>query len=88
MAPPVYHLLLIDARGKLVRTFPPMLLPEAVNRASELVSKMEAYQTVYRRIRLTGGLYSSSFSAQKDGEAPLVVHIVNTLLFHSENPAG
>lgn len=86
MAPAVYHLLLIDARGNLVRTFPPMLLPEAVSKASDLVSKMEAYQTVYRRLRLTGGLYSSSFPSLKEGDVPLVVHIVNAILFYPDSP--
>jgi len=82
MAPPVYHLLLIDARGQLVRGFPPMLLPEAVSKASQHVSGMEAYQTVYRRVRLTGGLYSSSFPSTAEGDAPLVVHIVTATLFY------
>lgn len=85
MAPPVYHLLLIDARGQLLRGFPPMLLPEAVSTASQHVSAMEAYQTVYRRIRLTGGLYSSSFPSNVDGAAPLVVHIVTATLFYPDS---
>lgn len=88
MAPPVYRLLFLDSRGNIVREFPPMLLPEAVSRASEHVAKMEAYQTVYRRIRLTGGLYSSSFPSKNEGDAPLVVHIVTATLFYPESSAG
>lgn len=88
MAPPVYRLLFLDPRGNTIREFPPMLLPEAVSRASEHVAKMEAYQTVYRRIRLTGGLYSSSFPSKTEGDAPVVVHIVTATLFYPESSAG
>jgi hypothetical protein len=56
-----------------------MTLPEAVTTAAGLVDGMEGYQTVYRQIRRTGGLYSSAFLSQKYG-GPMSVLIVDAAL--------
>lgn len=79
MPTPVYYLFIIHPHGFRIDEFRPMTLPEAVISAEGLVSKMEGYQTVYRRIRLTGGLYSSSFSSERYG-GPVTVQIVDASL--------
>lgn len=85
-----YHLRILDARGELVESFPPGLLSELVRLATERVADFDAYQTVYRVLRQTGGLYARPFLApivdsegtQPGPAGPFIVHVVSAKLYH------
>lgn len=94
-----YHLRILDARGELVESFPPGLLSELVRLATERVADFDAYQTVYRVLKQTGGLYARPFLAvppppaakgkrkQPAPAGPFIVHVVSAKLYHIEQPA-
>lgn len=92
-----YHLRILDARGELIESFPPGLLSELVRLATERVADFDAYQTVYRVLKQTGGLYARPFLApalvsstdesQPSPVGPLIVHVVSAKLYHIEKPA-
>jgi hypothetical protein len=95
-----YHLRILDARGELVESFPPGLLSELVRLATDRVADFDAYQTVYRVLKQTGGLYARPFLAlppasvkevkgkrkQPVPTGPFIVHVVSAKLYHVENP--
>lgn len=93
MASPVssYYLRLLDARGELVESFAPASLTTLVKITSEKIPDFDAYSTVYRVLRLTGGLYARPFLAaapegkkRKKSTSPLIVHIVSANLYHQD----
>lgn len=87
-----YHLRILDARGELVESFPSGLLSELVRLATERVADFDAYQTVYRVLKQTGGLYARPFLApapvlgaegtQPGPNGPFIVHVVSAKLYH------
>ncbi|RZK30517.1 MAG: hypothetical protein EOO61_19170 [Hymenobacter sp.] len=90
-----YHLRILNARGELVESFPPGLLSELVRLAADRVADFDAYQTVYRVLRHTGGLYARPFLAlpsapvkgkrkQPAPAGPFIVHVVSAKLYHVE----
>lgn len=90
-----YHLRILNARGELVESFPPGLLSQLVRLAAERVTDFDAYQTVYRVLKQTGGLYARPFlpPAPAPGakgkrkpapSGPLIVHVVSAQLYHVE----
>jgi hypothetical protein len=92
-----YHLRILDARGELVESFPPGLLSELVRLAAERVADFDAYQTVYRVLKQTGGLYARPFLAlppvpvakgkrkqEPVPAGPFIVHVVSAKLNHIE----
>lgn len=95
-----YHLRILDARGELVESFPPGLLSELVRLATERVADFDAYQTVYRVLRQTGGLYARPFLAvppvvtkgkrkqPAPAAGPFIVHVVSAKLYHVEHKAS
>jgi hypothetical protein len=94
-----YHLRILDARGELVESFPPGLLSQLVRLAAERVTDFDTYQTVYRVLKATGGLYARPFlplppapvkgkRKQPAPGGPLIVHVVSAQLYHvEEKPA-
>lgn len=93
-----YYLRLLDARGDVVESFAPAPLSEQVRLAAERVTDFDAYNTVYRVLRQTGGLYARPFQAvsspvtkgkRKAGlTGPLIVHVVSAKLYHvDQKPA-
>lgn len=94
-----YHLRILNARGELVESFPPGLLSELVRLATGRVAEFDAYQTVYRVLKQTGGLYARPFLAlppapvkgkrkQPVSGGPLIVHVVSAQLYHIDSPAS
>ena len=91
-SPASYYLRLIDARGELIESFAPASLTTLVKTASEKVSGFDKYSTVYRVLRLTGGLYARPFftvsvptkpkQKKAPSPAPVIVHIVAADLYH------
>lgn len=92
-----YYLRILDARGELVESFPPGLLSQLVRLVSERVADFDAYQTVYRVVRATGGLYARPFMALPPAPVtkgkrkqpvpaagPFIVHVVSAELYHVE----
>lgn len=86
-----YHLRILNARGELVESFPSGLLSELVRLATERVADFDAYQTVYRVLKQTGGLYARPFLApasvpgegtQPGPAGPFIVHVVSAKLYH------
>jgi hypothetical protein len=86
-----YYLRILDARGELVESFAPGPLSEQVRLATERVTDFDAYQTVYRVLKQTGGLYARPFISapapvakgkRKPAIAPLIVHVVAAPLYH------
>lgn len=96
-----YHLRILDARGELVESFPPGLLSELVRLATERVADFDSYQTVYRVLSQTGGLYARPFLAPPPAPVakgkrkqpvpaagPFIVHVVSAKLYHvDQKPA-
>jgi hypothetical protein len=88
-SPSSYYLRLLDARGELVQSFSPGSLTALVKLASEKVTDFDKYATVYRVLRLTGGLYARPFfslpspkARSKKTVVPLIVHIVSADVYH------
>ena len=90
-----YYLRLLNARGELVESFAPAPLSELVRLAAERVADFDAYPTVYRVLRQTGGLYARPFLAlpappvkgkgkQLAPTGPFIVHVVSAKLYHVE----
>jgi hypothetical protein len=90
-----YYLRILDARGELIESFPPAPLSEQVRLVAERVADFDAYPTVYRVLRQTGGLYARPFLAlpapvvkgkrkQPAPISPLIVHVVSAKLYHVE----
>lgn len=89
-----YYLRLLDARGDVVESFAPAPLSEQVRLATERVADFDAYNTVYRVLRQTGGLYARPFMAapapvakgkrKQAAAGPLIVHVVSAKLYHVE----
>ena len=84
-----YYLRILDARGELVESFAPAPLTVQVRIAAEKVADFDTYPTVYRVLRLTGGLYARPFLAapapkgkRKRVASPLIVHVVSAELYH------
>ena len=84
-----YYLRVLDARGELVESFAPGPLSELVRLAADRVTDFDAYQTVYRVLRQTGGLYARPFMSvpalgkrKAPAPAPLIVHVVSAALYH------
>ena len=94
-----YYLRLLNARGELVESFPPGLLSELVRVATSRVADFDAYQTVYRVLRATGGLYARPFLGlspapakgkrkQLERPGPFIVHVVSARLYHVPDQAA
>jgi hypothetical protein len=91
-SPGSYYLRLLDARGDLVESFPPASLTTLVKTATDKVAEFDKYPTVYRVLRLTGGLYARPFlpltpttrTKSKKKPGPLIVHIVAAELYHTD----
>lgn len=94
-----YYLRILDARGELVESFPPGLLSQLVRLASERVADFDTYQTVYRVVKSTGGLYARPFMGlppapvakgkrkqPAPAAVPFIVHVVSAQLYHIERP--
>lgn len=88
-----YHLRLLNARGEVVESFPAAPLAQLVLLASARVADFDAYQTVWRVLKQTGGLYARPFISvpppvakgrrkQPAPARPLIVHVVSAQLFH------
>lgn len=87
-----YYLRIMDARGELLESFPPGPLSEQVRLVAERVADFDAYQTVYRVLRQTGGLYARPFISapapvakgkrKPAAAAPVIVHVVSAPLYH------
>lgn len=87
-----YYLRLLNARGELVESFPPASLATLVRIAEAKVLDLDKYPTVYRVLRLTGGLYARPFLSAPVAKAkkpvpaaPLIVHIVSANLYHLDH---
>ena len=88
-----YYLRILDARGELLESFAPGPLSEQVRLVTERVTDFDAYQTVYRVLKQTGGLYARPFVSapapvgkgkRKPAPAPVIVHVVAAPLYHVE----
>ncbi|RZJ86217.1 MAG: hypothetical protein EOO60_13730, partial [Hymenobacter sp.] len=88
-----YYLRLLDARGDVVESFAPAPLSEQVRLAAARVADFDAYNTVYRVLRQTGGLYARPFlpvvapavkgrRKQAPPVGPYIVHMVAAKLYH------
>lgn len=88
-----YHLRLLDARGEVVESFPAAPLAQLVPLAAARVLDFDAYQTVWRVLKSTGGLYARPFRGlpapvakgkRKAGPVPgpFIVHVVSAALYH------
>lgn len=88
-----YHLRLLNARGEVIDSFPAAPLAQLVPLAAARVVDFDAYQTVWRILKQTGGLYARPFLAVSIPAAkgkrkpaaptgPLIVHIVSATLFY------
>jgi hypothetical protein len=88
-----YYLRLLNVRGELVESFAPGPLTAMVKLAADKVGDFDKYPTVYRVIRLTGGLYARPFqplppqpkARRKKAQTPLIVHIVSADLYHLDH---
>jgi hypothetical protein len=91
-----YYLRLLNARGEVVESFAPAPLSELVRLAAERVADFDAYPTVYRVLRATGGLYARPFLAvppvpvkgrrkQPAPAGPFIVHVVSAKLYHVDH---
>lgn len=88
-----YHLRLLNARGEVMESYPAAPLAQLVPLAAARAVDFDAYQTVWRILKQTGGLYARPFAsipapAVKGKRkpvaptGPLIVHIVSAALFH------
>lgn len=93
-----YHLRLLNARGELVESFPAAPLAQLVPLAAARVADFDAYQTVWRVLKQTGGLYARPFRGlpppvvkgkrkQPEPAGPFIVHVVSAALFHVSEKA-
>lgn len=92
-----YYLRILDARGEVVENFPAAPLAQLVPLAAERVADFDAYQTVWRVLKRTGGLYARPFTSapvtvgkgkRKRTAVPLIVHLVSAPLYHVEHKPG
>jgi len=89
-----YYLRILDARGEVVETFPSAPLAQLVPLVVERVADFDTYQTVWRILKQTGGLYARPFLSipppvakgrRKRPAVPLIVHVVSAPLYHVEH---
>lgn len=90
-----YYLFLRDARGEVIESFAPAPLSQLVALVTGRVADFDAYQTVWRVLKQSGGLYARPFLSVPPPVAkgkrklpapavPLIVHFVAAKLYHVE----
>jgi hypothetical protein len=92
-----YYLRILDARGQVVESFPSAPLAQLIPLVAARAADFDTYQTVWRVLKQTGGLYARPFLSipepagrgrRKRPALPIIVHVVSAPLFHvGENPA-